>query len=277
VAAERGLSRYGAALEYEVHPFPGTGVVVGYAHHWLTAETLATRDGEAFGGGVYQDLPDGTRLRLSAAKRFRFPTIRQLYDETAGNTALEVERATTVELGAERALPARSRVALVLFHTDVRDYIERLQDEPFANYDAYRFRGLEFEAETRAWSGLLLRVGASVLGTEDQSPGAEREELQYRPHHRLTFEGRYALGSGLATSVSVLHVGRQVYYSRREPVQQATLPPYTLVGARLTHGLFAGRVEGYVGAENLLNDAYEEEYGAPQATRMVYAGLSARW
>jgi outer membrane cobalamin receptor len=278
IQADRHLQRFGVALEYELSLWDRSGLVLGYAHHWLAAESRSTRGADAFGGGAYVDLPDGTRLRVAAARRFRFPTIRQLYDEDGGNTALNPERAATYEIGAERRLPGRSRVVLALFRTDVRDYIERPeQNVPFSNYDAYLFQGLEATAETRALPALLVRVGYTLLQTEDRSPGAERTELQYRPRHRASLEGRYAVRGGLTAAVSVLHVGGQVYYSRREPVAQAALPAYTLVGLRLAQQLLHGRAEAYVGADNVLNVAYEEEYGSPQATRTVYGGLAARW
>jgi outer membrane receptor protein involved in Fe transport len=124
---------------------------------------------------------------------------------------------------------------------------------------------------------LLVRVGYTLLRTEDRPPDAERAELQYRPRHRATIEGRYTVRGGLTAAVWLLHVGSQVYYSRREPVEQATLPDYTLVGLRLTQALWHRRADAYLGADNLFDVAYEEEYGAPQATRIVYGGLAVRW
>jgi hypothetical protein len=35
-------------------------------------------------------------------------------------------------------------------------------------------------------------------------------------------------------------------------------------------------VQLYVGADNLLDERYEEEYGSPAATRVLYGGLSLR-
>jgi outer membrane receptor protein involved in Fe transport len=238
---------------------------------------VATTDAGALNAGAYGDLDSRTRIRVSAARRFRFPTIRQLFDEAAGNPTLKPERATTYEIGVARELPGRSRVTVALFQTDVRDYIERPdQSQPFANYDVYRFEGLELSAETAALRGLFARAGYTLLNTEDRSPGATRTDLQYRPRHRATVEGRYTL-RGFSASASMLHVADQRYYTRREPFEQATLPDYTLLGLRMGQRLPGRGVEAFLGIDNLFNVAYEEEYGSPQATRTWYSGLAVRW
>jgi outer membrane receptor protein involved in Fe transport len=201
-----------------------------------------------------------------------------LFDEAAGNPALAPELSNNYEIGAERRLPRGSAVSLTLFRADVRDYIERPgQDELFSNYEAYRFHGLEATAETRALPRLLLRAGYSLLATDDRSPDSPRDELQYRPRHQATLEARYAVGAGLTTGVAVRHVAGQVYYSRQEPIVQADLPDYTLLGLRLGYLLPGYRAQAYLGADNLFNVAFEEEYGAPQATRIVYGGVAIRW
>jgi len=159
----------------------------------------------------------------------------------------------------------------------VRDYIERPgQGEPFANHDVYRFRGIEATAETAVLAALLLRARYTYLDARDRSPGSERGQLQYRPRHRGSIEGRYAFPFGLSAALTLLRVSDQVYYSRQAPVTSRRLPDYTLANARLQHSLQDGAMSIYAGVDNLFDRRYEEEYGSPQATRVVYAGLSLR-
>jgi outer membrane cobalamin receptor len=278
VTDERSLRRYAIALEHQVSFTERAGVFVGYAHHWLDKDDDGQDDAGAASVGAYVDVAAGTRLRAAAARTIRFPTIRQLYDADGGNVALRSERATIVEAGVEQTLPARTLLTLTLFRTTVRDFIERPnQGEPFANHDEYLFAGAEVTAESRVVRDILLRARYTYLDTEDRSPGSVREALQYRPRHRGSVEARYALTVGLSASISVLYVADQVFYSRQEPITSARLPDYTLANTRVEQTLFRGAASVYLGVDNLFDERYEEEYGSPQATRVVYGGLSVRW
>jgi vitamin B12 transporter len=274
---ERRLARQGMVLEYEFSPSPPVGLVVGYAHHWMSGDSVRTMDGQAYGAGAHYDPRQGTRLRVSVARRFSFPTLRQLYDEGGGNLDLQTERADVREIGVEQSLPRDGRIGVTLFRTDASDYIERPErGVPFANHDHYRFTGLELTAEGRLHHGTFVRTGYTYMETEDRSPGAAREALQYRPRHRMSVQGSTRVPLGVTVSVSVLHVAGQVFYSRREPVEQAPLPDYTLTGLRLTRQVGKGPLEFFAGVDNLFDVAYEEQYGFPQATRVLYGGMSVR-
>jgi vitamin B12 transporter len=277
VQGERRLQREGMALEYELRPIQPVGFVFGYAHHWMRGDSVSTMDGQAYGVGVHYDVTPRTRLRASAALRSSFPTLRQLYDEDGGNLDLKTESAHIREIGAQQGLPGGGRLEATLFRTDARDYIERpARGVPFANHDHYVFNGLELTAEGRPRSWLFLRGSYTGLATEDRSPGAAREALQYRPRHRLAVEGAARMPHAVTASVSVLHVAGQVYYSRQEPLEQAGLPDYTVTGLRLARPFPSAPVEVYLGVDNLFNVAYEEQYGFPQATRVVYGGIRLR-
>jgi vitamin B12 transporter len=277
-ADSRSLAIYGTALEYQVRPLDRLGLVAGYMHDWLSRDSVGTTAAGGAMAAAYYDLAPGLRVRASAAHKFRFPTIRQLYEENGGNPNLRTELANVYEVGASRALPADSRIGLTLYRMDVRDYIERpAQGEPFANFDVYRMQGVELTAETHPLTRLSLRGSYSFLDARDYSPGAARGQLQYRPRHRIVAEGEYRFVFGARLAASYLRVADQFYYSRQAPVEKARLPAYTLVNARISQPVLADRADLYVGADNLLDVAYEDEYGSPQATRVVYGGVSIRW
>ncbi|MCG6955757.1 MAG: TonB-dependent receptor [Gemmatimonadetes bacterium] len=273
----RSLDTYGAALEYQARPVERLGVVAGYMHHWLGRDS-GTTGADGYMAAAYYDLTPGTRLRAAAAHKFRFPTIRQLYDESGGNPGLRTERANVYEVGVSRDLRGDSRVGLSVYRMDVRDYIERpAQGEPFANFQAYRMNGVEVTAETRPLERLSLRGSYSFLDARDDSPGGAREELQYRPRHRVAVAGDYGFRFGTKLTASVLRIADQFYYTRKDPLEKAQLPAYTLVDARVSQPVLSGRAALYAGASNLLDVAYEDQYGFPQATRVVYGGMSIHW
>ena len=78
---------------------------------------------------------------------------------------------------------------------------------------------MELTAETRYFKNLWLRTGYTYLDTKNKSPETEREELQYRPRHKLTFETQYVFGFGLSAYASVMYVADQFFYSRNAPLQ----------------------------------------------------------
>ncbi len=274
----RGLGQAGVALEYEVHPVPWLGAVAGYARNWLAKDSAGSQAGSSYSVGAYVDVTARTRLRVAASRRIRFPTVSQLYDPTAGNPALFPERATEYDAGIAQELPGRSRASLSAFTTDVEGYIQRpAPGAPYANFSAYRFRGIEVSAGTAVLRRLLVRGGYTLLDTEDRSPGAGFPALPYRPRHRATLEARYHVLRGSEAVVSATHVAGAVYSSRAGPAQQATLPAYTLVDLRLTERSWLRPATVYLGVGNLFDAAYEQEYGYPRIARTVYGGMEVRW
>ncbi|MCF8142968.1 MAG: TonB-dependent receptor [Deltaproteobacteria bacterium] len=272
------LDVYDASIEYEVSPFQNFGVVLGYSHHWLDKQEGSNDNDNSYLAGVHYDVLKDTRLRGSFARKIRFPTIRQLYEMEYGNPDLETEKSYNYELGIEQGLPLNSRVSLTGFRSDVKNYIEKLfNDVPYENNDEYRFQGIELTAETQFMKNLMLRAGYTFLDTEDKSPGTEKDELQYRPKHKLTFEGKYTFVCGFSAYMNVIYVADQVYYSRDTPLEKRDLNNYALVNIKFDQTLLNGLLDVFVGADNLFDKDYEESYGFPMAGRTVYGGVEVHF
>jgi vitamin B12 transporter len=272
---------YSASLEYEVSPVKNVGVVLGYGHSWFKKGDGGNDDAGTFLLGAHYDILPETRIRGSIARKIRFPSLRNLYEESGGNPDLTTETSYNYELGVEQRLPGNTRLALTGFLSDVKDYIEKVPvpsgDDMFMNNDKYRFQGFELTAETRVVANLLLRAGYTFMDTEDRSPGTEKEELQYRPTHKLTLEGRYDFFFGLSAYMNLIYYADQYYYSRTTPLQKAKLNNYAVVNVKLDQAFFAGRLHAYLGADNLFDKSYEESYAYPQAGRTVYGGIEYRF
>jgi len=277
---ERDLEVYSVALEYEVTPFKGFGLVLGYSHNWQ--EKDEGENGNDDGGsdnegsylvGAYYDITQNTRIKASAAKKIRFPSIRQLYDENGGNPDLTTERSYNYELGLEQKLPWKSLLTLTGFLINAKDYIEKIDDVNLNN-DKYRFQGFELTAGNYYVKNLLLRAGYTYLDTEDRSPDTEKDELQYRPRHKLTFESKYYFPFRLSPYMNIIYVADQVFYSKKPPFQKKTLNDYSLVNLKLDQALLKNKVNLYVGVDNLFDVDYETSYGFPQAGRFIYGGVT---
>ncbi len=129
-------------------------------------------------------------------------------------------------------------------------------------------------AENRYVKNLLLRAGYTYLDTKDKSPNTERDELQYRPRHTLTFEGKYTFPFGLSPYANIIYVADQVFYSRTSPLEKRSLNDYVLVNLKLDQALLKGKANLYIGVDNLFDVDYEQSYGFPQAGRFIYGGVS---
>jgi len=271
---DRDIEVYSAALEYEVVPLKNLGLVFGYSHNWLEKDEGDDNEG-SYLVGAYYDIHENTRVKGSFARKIRFPDIRQFYDISRGDPDLETEKSNNYELGIEQKLPWKSKATLTGFLIDVDDYIEFIEtvSDKFVNFNEYQFKGVELTAENRYLENLLLRAGYTYVYTKDKSPNTERDELQYRPEHTVTFESKYSFNFGLSAYMNVMYVADQVFYSRTIPVEKKSLNDYTVVNLKLDQELLKGRLRLYLGADNLFDEDYEQSYGFPQAGRFIYGGI----
>lgn len=274
VRDERDIAVYSAALEYEVVFLKNLGLVLGYSHNWLEKDERDDNDGSYLVGAHY-DIHENTRIKASFARKIRFPDIRQLYDPDRGDPDLKTEKSNNYEVGIEQKLPLNSKATLTVFLIDVDDYIEFIEtvSDRFVNFNEYQFKGVELTAENRCVKNLLLRIGYTYTYTKDKSPNTERDELQYRPKHTVAFEDKYSFDFGLSVYMNVMHVADQVFYSRTTPVEKKKLNDYTLVSIKINQELLKGRLNLYIGADNIFDEDYEESYGFPQPGRFIYGGI----
>ncbi len=275
---EWNVKVYSASMEYELLRFEPLGIVLGYGHSWFKKQSGGGENDNHFLVGAHYDFNKDFRIRGSFARKIRFPSIRQLYELDSGNPDLTAERSYNYELGIEKRLPMDTNIALTLFRMDVADYIEKIPPiDQFLNNDRYRFQGIELTAETCFFKNLLLRGGYTLMYTEDRSSQWDRDELQYRPQHKFSLEGKYSFENGFGIYMNVMFVANQYYYSETTPPLKRELNDYALVSVKIDKSLFNDRLNLYVGADNLLDKDYEESYALPQAGRTIYGGAEIRF
>lgn len=271
--AEIGNPTRTAAVEYEAAVAAGLEAVAGVGRHWFEKDAGGTADDWSWRAGLRYELDGRTTIRGSAARKVRFPTIKDLYDGKTGNPGLEPERSRNYELGVERRLPAGTCAGITGFVNDVRNFIRKdVFTEVNENRDHYLFRGFEAAVETRPGGGWFARVAYTYTDSEDRSDGAEYDEIQYTPRDKLTVEAGGRFDCGLGLRAALRSIDRQYYYSRKAPYQKRELPAYTLVDIRVSREI-GGRNEIYLGVDNLFDRDYSTSYAYPQAGRFVYGGV----
>ncbi|MDD2336537.1 MAG: TonB-dependent receptor, partial [Geobacteraceae bacterium] len=223
--------------------------------------------------GVHYDLFTDTRLKAAFQRNIRFPSLEQLYSANGGNSSLKTERSYQYEVGVEQKLPGKSLISLTGFRTDAKDFIEKDSNSVNQNFQEYRFYGFEVATQTRFIDNLVMRASYSYLESKDKSDNATKDELQYRPKNKVTFESWYDFAFGLTPYVSVQYVGNQVTYDKNTDSIAYKMKDFTLVNVKLNQKVLNNRLNVYFGVNNIFDENYETSYGFPQAGRFIYGGI----
>jgi len=276
---DNDLEIYSTALEYKLQLLSALDVIMGYSHHWQAKNIGSDDDQGSYMVGAGYELSDNTTLRASYAKKIRFPSIKQLYEPGgAGNANLTTEQSSNYEIGIRQKLFWNMEMDLALFQSDVEDYIEKDNvTNQNMNNEEYQFKGVDIILSKPFLETGFLSIGYSYMETEDKSTGTLRDELNYRPAHKFTVDVNYTWAFGLTAHADYMHVAEQYHYSRTGPLQKGELDDYSIVNLKLEQKLYKDNFFVYLGADNLLDEAYEESYGYPQSGRTAYVGLRLKY
>ncbi len=274
---DRVLTIASGALEASFKPWGWFDVVLGYAEHWLQRDDGSSGFDGSFSAGVSRALTPTLRLRAAAGRKIRMPSVQQLYDTLAGDPNLAVERAMTYEVGANYSGWRWAAVDLVVFRSDVENFIDRDPlTEDFSNNQKYRFQGTELSVQANLGAHTTLNGSYSYLDASDRSASSLRHELQYRPRHKVALLASQRFDNGIEASATMQVVGGEFYFSRQGAAQTRMLDPYALFNLRLSRPLLGQRIKVFVGADNLFDADYQEAYGLPQAGRFIYGGFDIK-
>ncbi len=263
------------AVEYNQRMTDAVGVTAGLGWAGQSRVEGTREDGWSPMAGIQYAVSDNARLSLSAARKIRFPSIRQFYDSAQGNASLAAERSTNVDAGYEQQFGAYGGLTARVFNTNVENYIEtNATTQVFENNQAYRFRGLELSWHATPVGGLTLDTSYSYLWTRDRSAHTEKQELQYRPTHKIAVNAGYRFKGGLTVQADGVWMAGAYYYSRKSPLVKAELPSSLVADIRLSQRLGRG-ISAYAQAANLFDANYQQAYGYPQPGRTVMLGLTA--
>ncbi len=154
------------------------------AFKWLIFSTgVRMENHELFGSvvlpkaGVVVNATSTTALRLSAAKGFRSPTIRELYLFPAPTPDLQPEKMWNYEAGLSQTLGQKLRLEAVLFRSEGSDLVRvqgRYPNLVLVNSGEFLHTGYEISASWLPFAGWEVTAAWSKLDLDDQtmnSPG----------------------------------------------------------------------------------------------------------
>ncbi|HCF58015.1 MAG TPA: hypothetical protein DFS52_08490 [Myxococcales bacterium] len=226
---------------------------------------------------LHFELTDELSLGATAARRHRFPTLRERFSRGLGyrlpNPELRPEAAW--HLDAEVAWRAASWLSLEvsLFDAEVEDLIEEVTlgggRTRIENVGQARLAGAELSARVRPLPRLRIDASYALL----HARRVDDERLEYRPAHKLT-AGLIALPfSRVELSSFVRVVGPQSF---RNPNTGAwgTLGTYAVWDAQIKVRA-ASFATVLARATNLLDASHQTKFGYPDPGRQLWLGIEA--
>ena len=244
----------------------------------LPDEHPHTRWGEGPLVSAQYDPLDQLMLRITAARRTRFPSLKERFSSGLGqrepNPDLRPESAWHIGLDASYQLTSRLRVDASVYDAEVTDLIQDVLftggKDQLQNIAKARLFGAEALVWTRPVRMLQLQVGYAYLHAR-RTDGGPDDQIAYRPEHRAIVGAIFTPWRWLEVSAQLRIVGPQDY---QDPLTRlwGRLTTYAVLDARVDWRPF-NWLSLWVRATNLLDTYYQTEIGYPDPGRVIWIGF----
>jgi outer membrane cobalamin receptor len=213
--------------------------------------------------GVVYTIRHNTYLRVSAAKGFRSPSIRELYLFPAPTLDLKPERMWNYEVGLNQQILNHFKWEAVLFKAEGEDLIRlsgRWPNFKLANSGTFTHTGYELVLEWLANERWQVGATWSKLDLQDQTLNA--------PAKKLTAYSNLALGI-FSLQTNLVYVQDQYGADQRS----LAMGDYTVVNGQISVRLLKPLTLS-VAVKNLLDADYQTLYGYPMPGRYMLGNLT---
>jgi iron complex outermembrane receptor protein len=223
---------------------------------------------------------DALELELSAARRARFPTLKERFADAFAqrvpNPGLGSEIAWNFSLGATAKLPHGVRFTVTGFDSEVSGLIVRNAvgggQYQLRNTGSARLAGAE---TALTWDypdwGLFAHGGYQYLWARRTDVGFPEDQLEYRPEHKAYAKLAWTFLDDYTLTNEAIITGPRPYLDI-DTGSWGRLATNTTWNVR-----FEGKVLSWmalwVAATNILDMNNQSEFGYPEPGRMVWAGL----
>lgn len=219
--------------------------------------------------------PDFKELLL----RFSNPSVGYVVE---GNPDLKPEKSAGYNAGITWQPARTASIALSLYHNDVDDLIQIIEDpDPnrpqtqvfsYDNVAKAKLSGFDLQTRWQPWQPLNLQLGYGYLRSRDEETG---DRLSGRPSHKANAMIRYE-PSVYAVQLRGVWIGDRLFAvdldSGGPPTPGGKADAYALLDARAEWNAWHGLTLS-LGVDNLLDEG--NEHYLPIAPRAAY--LEARW
>jgi outer membrane cobalamin receptor len=185
------------------------------------------------------------------------------------NPAHKPEKSMQYTMGYQQTLEEKTFMSLSVYYYDVKDLI-LYRDNGYINRENAKHYGTEIRLNSSYFDKNALRFSYAYTHTRD----SEREDLELIPLHQVKIEDTLRLSAKLNAYLGYQYIGSR--YSANSATysdEQIKLSGYHLLDAQLAY-TFSPEIEGRAGIKNMLDEAYEWEYGYPTRGRSYYVSLA---
>ena len=213
--------------------------------------------------GVVSHLSPATSVRLSAAKGFRSPAIRELFVFPPRNRDLKPEKMWNYELGVTQSIGEQAEVEAVAFRSDGTDMIRMQGQFPnvsWVNSGEFTHTGYELLFHYRPLERLILSANWTDMDLGDETRQTPEQKLGVHLSYQFN---RVRLAAGL------LHVSELYGADNR----QQKLPDYSLVDLTASVRIWR-EMHLNLHLKNVLDEEYFTMSGYPMPGRMLMTDLS---
>ncbi|NLD37726.1 MAG: TonB-dependent receptor [Desulfatiglans sp.] len=232
--------------------------------------------------GLTYGLTDKTELHVSAAKKTRFPTQKELfsaYQDTAiPNPNLRKEESINYEAGISSAVPFESILDFTLFYSDVTDLITQItvgEDLDFNdNIGEASYKGFEFSLSNTYFDKNKIQLAYAYVDAQNESPDRDSDYLPETPKHQFKITDLITFNDYLSLLVKARYDKGQKEEKRNG--DWVELDDYWVFDIK---GMFqmTKNFQVNMSLQNLLDENYSTGYGFPREGRSLFIGLEANF
>ena len=207
---------------------------------------------------------EDTMIKMSVSQSFRAPTINELYWNDPsfgmfGNPALQPERATSLNISADREM-GWSSISCNYYLNKISDMIDWEQTGAFTwspvNISSAKVEGVVVEARSRIMDNMTLKLGYNYEKATDTATGLT---IAYSPEQKFN-AGLEIMLCGTTTDFNVRSVS-QVF---TDTLNTKILPGYNVADANIGWSIAGAAVS--LGVYNIFNEQYSEAVGNDPTT-----------
>jgi vitamin B12 transporter len=205
------------------------------------------------------------------------PSLYQLFEPTYGNSELQPEENTTIEVGAEFHIKDKATLSVVYFNRDEKNFIDFIDLGGFVfQYknveEQFTASGIEFTGNYKITKKLTVNANATYTKVE--------EDLNLRiPELKANARLDYQVFDATFLSISY-----QYNDDRRDSVfnnetfmnDDIILKSYSLFDFYVSHKLVNDKLTLFANVTNLLNEEYVELFGYTTRGRNINLGITLR-
>jgi len=239
-------------------------------------------------GRIRRETMGGTHAYLSASRKSRFPSLREMFSGALGrfvpNDELGPERQDLFEAGASWR-GDQCAVDAALFASYLDGAIEKVVLSPEegtfqrVNVDAIRTLGLEIATTFRPRPGIAFTADHTILDAKRKSEGRFGEPAEDRPAYQSSAAITFTSVTGLGVRVETIVTGPRESADASDVADGLRrLPAQGRWNARLSYvrgrpGDLRRSAEWFVRVENAFDQVVESQTGLPEPGRTVLGGI----